>query len=172
MKFDLRARVVSEFLGTAFLVAAVVGSGIMGERLAGGNVAIALLANTIATGAALVGLILTFRPISGAHFNPAVTLADAFEHGTPWKEVPTYIIAQCTGGIPGTGIAHLSFGLRSFALLTRSEWTGARLKRIRRDLRTLVGNLGLLAFPLVCRTLRGRELHHGCLLVHCIHVLR
>jgi glycerol uptake facilitator-like aquaporin len=73
-----------EFLGTAFLVAAVVGSGIMGERLAGGNVAIALLANTIATGAALVALILTFGPISGGHFNPAVTIADAVEHGIPW----------------------------------------------------------------------------------------
>jgi hypothetical protein len=79
MKFALRARFAAEFLGTAFLVAAVVGSGIMGERLAGGNVAIALLANTIATGAALLALILTFGSISGAHFNPAVTLADAVQ---------------------------------------------------------------------------------------------
>jgi glycerol uptake facilitator-like aquaporin len=77
MKFNLRARLTAEFLGSAFLVAAVIGSGVMGERLAGGNVAIALLANTIATGAALLALILTFGPISGAHFNPAVTLADA-----------------------------------------------------------------------------------------------
>ncbi len=81
MKFNLRARLTAEFLGCAFLVAAVIGSGIMGERLAGGNVAIALLANTIATGAALLTLILTFGPISGAHLNPAVTLADAIEHG-------------------------------------------------------------------------------------------
>lgn len=104
MKFNLRARTVSEFLGTAFLVAAVVGSGIMGERLAGGNVAIALLANTIATGCALVALILTFGPISGGHFNPAVTLADAVEHGIPWREVPAYIVAQCTGGLWEQGL--------------------------------------------------------------------
>ena len=81
MKSNLRARMMAEFLGTAFLVAAVVGSGIMGERLADGNVALALLANTIATGAALVALILTFGPISGAHFNPVVSLADAMEGG-------------------------------------------------------------------------------------------
>jgi glycerol uptake facilitator-like aquaporin len=81
MNFNLRARVVAEFLGTAFLLAAVVGSGIMGERLASGNLAIALLANTLATGAALVALILTFNPISGAHFNPAVTVADALRGG-------------------------------------------------------------------------------------------
>lgn len=99
MTFNLRARVVTEFLGTAFLVAAVIGSGIMGERLAGGNVAIALLANTIATGAVLVALILTFSPISGAHLNPVVTLADAVERGIPWKEVPAYIAAQCAGGL-------------------------------------------------------------------------
>jgi glycerol uptake facilitator-like aquaporin len=111
MKFDLSVRVVSEFLGTAFLVAAVVGSGIMGERLAGGNVAIALLANTIATGAALLALILTFGPISGAHLNPAVTLADAVEHGTPWSEVPAYVAAQCAGGISGAMVAHFMFSL-------------------------------------------------------------
>jgi glycerol uptake facilitator-like aquaporin len=81
-------RAVAEFLGTGFLVATVVGSGIMGERLAAGNAAIALLANTIATGAVLVALILTFGPISGAHFNPAVTLADASERGLPCKSMP------------------------------------------------------------------------------------
>jgi glycerol uptake facilitator-like aquaporin len=111
MKFALRTRVVSEFLGTAFLVAAVVGSGIMGERLAGGNVAIALLANTIATGAALVALILTFGRISGAHLNPAVTISDAIERGLPWSEVPAYVAAQCAGGITGAIVAHLMFGL-------------------------------------------------------------
>ncbi|MGA2510530.1 MAG: aquaporin, partial [Candidatus Acidiferrales bacterium] len=77
MRISLARRIAAEFLGTAFLVAAVVGSGIMGERLAGGNVALALLANTIATGAALVALILAFGPISGAHLNPVVTLSDA-----------------------------------------------------------------------------------------------
>jgi len=97
MKFNLRARLTAEFFGTAFLVAAVVGSGIMGERLAGGNVAIALLANTIATGAALAALILTFGPISGAHLNPAVTLADAIEHGILWPDAGAYIFVQCVG---------------------------------------------------------------------------
>ena len=100
-------RAVAEALGTAFLLAAVVGSGIMGERLAGGNVAIALVANTIATGAALVALILTFGPISGAHFNPAVTLADATQGGVAWREVPTYIAAQIVGAFAGVAAAHL-----------------------------------------------------------------
>ena len=81
MKVSLGRQLAAEFLGTGFLVATVIGSGIMGERLAGGNVAIALLANTIATGAALVALILAFGPISGAHFNPVVTLSDALEGG-------------------------------------------------------------------------------------------
>ena len=94
-------RAVAEALGTGFLLAAVVGSGIMGERLAGGNVAIALLANTIATGAALVALILAFGPISGAHFNPAVTLADATQGGVAWRDVPVYIAAQIIGAFAG-----------------------------------------------------------------------
>src|SRR5258708_35486852 len=94
-------RVVAEAVGAAMLLAAVVGSGIMGERLAGGNVAIALLANTIATGAALVALILTFGPISGAHFNPAVTLADASQRGMPWRETPFYIFAQVIPALAG-----------------------------------------------------------------------
>jgi glycerol uptake facilitator-like aquaporin len=121
MKFVLRARLAAELLGTAFLVAAVVGSGIMGDRLAGGNVAIALLANTIATGAALLALILTFGSISGGHFNPAVTLAAAVEHGIPWAEAPFYIAAQCTGGIAGTAVAHLMFGLRWYSLSTHAR---------------------------------------------------
>ena len=91
------------------LLAAVVGSGIMGERLAGGNVAVALLANTVATGAALVALILTFGPISGAHFNPAVTLADAWEGGLPWRDVPAYMAAQIGGAFAGVATAHLMF---------------------------------------------------------------
>ena len=111
MTTQLTRRITAEFIGTAFLLAAVVGSGIMGERLAGGNVAIALLANTIATGAALVALILTFGPISGAHFNPAVTLADAIEHGLTWLDAVAYIFAQCLGAITGTVTAHLMFGL-------------------------------------------------------------
>jgi glycerol uptake facilitator-like aquaporin len=120
----LSRRVASELLGTVFLVAAVVGSGIMGEQLAGGNVAIALLANTIATGAALAALILTFGPISGAHLNPAVTLADAVGGGIPWREVPIYVAAQFAGGILGAALAHEMFGLHLYSLSThvRSGW--------------------------------------------------
>jgi glycerol uptake facilitator-like aquaporin len=125
MKFNLRARLTAEFLGSAFLVAAVIGSGVMGERLAGGNVAIALLANTIATGAALLALILTFGPISGAHFNPAVTLADAMEHGISWLEAASYMLVQCAGGVAGAIVAHLMFGLRWYSLSSHSRhgWT-------------------------------------------------
>jgi len=115
MRFRLHARMTAEFVGTAFLLAAVVGSGIMGERLSGGNVAIALLANTIATGAALVALILTFGSVSGAHFNPAVTLADASQRGIPWREVPGYLIAQIAGAYVGVACAHLMFGLPLFS---------------------------------------------------------
>lgn len=103
-------RIVSEGLGTAFLLCAVVGSGIMGERLSGGNVAIALLANSVATGAALVALILTFGPISGAHFNPAVTLADASQGGLGWRDVPLYLAAQTVGALVGVVMAHAMFG--------------------------------------------------------------
>ena len=114
----LSKRVVSEAIGTAMLLAAVVGSGIMGERLANGNVAIALLANTIATGAALIALILTFGPISGAHLNPAVTLADATQGGRPWREVPAYLVAQCCGAVGGVMLAHLMFQLPLISLST------------------------------------------------------
>ncbi len=96
------------------LLTAVVGSGIMGERLSGGNPGIALLANTLATGAALLALILTFGPISGAHFNPAVTLADASQGGLAWREVPAYIAAQVFGAFLGVAIAHVMFGLPLF----------------------------------------------------------
>lgn len=116
MRFSLYARLIAEFVGTAFLLAAVVGSGIMGERLSDGNVAVALLGNTLATGAALVALILTFGPISGAHFNPAVTLADASQHGIPWSEVPGYLIAQILGAYVGVVCAHLMFALPVLSL--------------------------------------------------------
>jgi len=111
----LARRVVAEAIGTALLLAAVVGSGIMGERLAGGNIAVALLANTIATGAALVALSLTFGPISGAHFNPAVTLADAWQGGIGWREVPGYLAAQVVGAFAGVAAAHLMFGAPLYA---------------------------------------------------------
>jgi glycerol uptake facilitator-like aquaporin len=107
---SLGRRLTAEAVGTALLLSTVVGSGIMGERLAGGNVAIALLANTIATGAGLVALILAFGPVSGAHFNPAVTLADAWQGGIKWADVPGYIVAQITGGALGVFVAHFMFG--------------------------------------------------------------
>src|SRR6266566_2059241 len=101
----LARRAVAEGLGTALLLATVIGSGIMGERLAGGNVALALLTNTLATGAGLAALILTFGLISGAHFNPAVTLADAAQGGLAWREAPLYVAAQILGAFAGTAAA-------------------------------------------------------------------
>lgn len=106
----LQRRIVSEGLGTAFLLAIVVGSGIMGDRLAGGNTAIALLANALATGAGLVVLILMFGTISGAHFNPVVTLSEAWQRNMPAAEVAPYIAAQLAGAFAGVAAAHLMFG--------------------------------------------------------------
>lgn len=115
---------VAECVGTTLLLVAVVGSGIMGERLAGGNVAIALLANSIATGAALVVLILTFGPISGAHFNPAVSLADATQGGVSWATAGRYGIAQVLGAFIGVGVADLMFGQPIFSVSqhARAGW--------------------------------------------------
>ncbi len=107
-------RLAAEAMGTAFLLMAVVGSGIMGERLSGGNVAIALLANTLSTGAALVALILAFGPVSGAHLNPAVTISEALAGGISWREVPGYLAAQILGAFAGVASAHLMFGLPLF----------------------------------------------------------
>lgn len=111
MSAALSKRITAEALGTAFLVATVVGSGITAQRLAGGNVAIALLANAIATGGALVCLIAAFGPISGAHFNPAVSIADAVQSGLPWREVGPYAFAQMAGGVAGALAANWMFGL-------------------------------------------------------------
>jgi glycerol uptake facilitator-like aquaporin len=120
MTFNLRARALAEFLGTAFLLAAVVGSGIMGE-LSGGNVAIALLANTLATGAMLTVLILTLSPVSGAHFNPVVTLAMAWAGNLPWREVTAYLAAQVAGAFAGVASAHLMFGMPLFFASTHAR---------------------------------------------------
>ena len=116
MNATLARRLTAEFLGTLFLLAAVVGSGIMGERLAQGNTALALLANTLATGAALVALILTLGPISGAHLNPAVTLAEAWLRALPWREAAAYIVVQLAGAFTGVAAAHLMFGAPLFSL--------------------------------------------------------
>ena len=111
-------RLLAEALGTGILVATVVGSGIMAERLAGGNLAIALLGNTIPTGAILVVIITILGPVSGAHFNPAVTLVFAARGDMPWREVLPYIVVQCVGGILGTIVAHLMFDLAPLVIGT------------------------------------------------------
>jgi glycerol uptake facilitator-like aquaporin len=111
MDQSLGRRLFAEWLGTAFLLAAVVGSGIMAQKLSGGNIALALLCNTIPTGAILVVLILIFGPISGAHFNPAVSLAFAWRSELPWRLSAAYVAAQIIGGIAGVWTAHLMFEL-------------------------------------------------------------
>jgi hypothetical protein len=165
-------RAVAEALGTAFLLAAVIGSGIMGERLAGGNVAIALLANTLATGAILVALILTFGAISGAHFNPAVTLADASQGGRAWREVPVYIAAQILGAFAG-GRCGPSDVRRAalFCIAPCESGQCPALQRIRCDIRASLRHLGLRALALVRGAVRGRRLHYGGLLVYVIDLI-
>lgn len=118
---NLVRRAVAEGVGTAMLLAVVVGSGIMGERLAGGNTAIALLANALATGGGLIALILTFGPLSGAQFNPIVTLSLAASKHFPWREVPTYVVAQIIGAILGVWAAHLMFGETVFQLSVKAR---------------------------------------------------
>jgi len=147
-EFSLDRRLAAEALGTAFLLAAVVGSGIMAERLAGGNTAIALLANTIATGAALVALILTFGPISGAHFNPVVTLADASQGGIAWMEVPGYLGAQIVGAFAGVAAANVMFDLPVFFASTKVRAGGAQ------GFSEFVATFGLLAVIWGCARLR------------------
>lgn len=115
MPLSLARRAACEAIGTAFLLCAVVGSGIMGERLAGGNAAVMLLVNTLATGSALISLIYCFGPISGAHFNPVVTLALASRFSFGWREVPAYIAAQCLGAITGIAATHGMFGQPVFS---------------------------------------------------------
>jgi glycerol uptake facilitator-like aquaporin len=140
----LLRRVAAELTGTALLLATVVGSGIMGERLAGGNVAIALLANTISTGAGLVALILTFGPISGAHFNPAVSVADASQGGLPWRDVPAYVGAQVLGAVLGVVTAHLMFGQPVLAASTHARAGFAQF------FSEMVATFGLLAVVWGC----------------------
>src|ERR1700747_3074090 len=115
MQRTIARRVTAEAVGTCLLLAAVVGSGIMGERLSGGNAAIALLANTLATGAVLAMLILIFRPISGAHFNPVVSIAEATRGGISWSDAAPYVTAQIFGGFLGTACANAMFALPVFS---------------------------------------------------------
>jgi Major intrinsic protein len=159
MKRQLGARVVAEFLGTGFLVVAVVGSGIMAERLCGGNVGLALLANTIATGAALVALILTFGPISGAQFNPVVTVADAMAGGTAWSDVFPYVAGQVR---PTSGVYFSSCSRRNLAAL----------ERICRDVWSAVRDLGLQPGTAEARCFCSGMLHHVRVLVYGINVVR
>lgn len=143
-EFNLTRRLFAEGLGTALLVAAVIGSGIMGEQLAGGNTAIALLGNTLATGAALVVLILVFGQISGAHFNPVVSLSFALQRKLPWPQFLAYTAVQIAGGIAGAILAHVMFDLPLIATSLHERtgignWTGE-----------LVASFGLLATILGC----------------------
>jgi len=149
MTVERQRRFVSEVIGTAMLLAAVVGSGIMGERLAGGNVAVALLANTLATGAALVALILTFGPVSGGHFNPAVTLADASQGGLAWRDVPGYLIAQLVGAVGGVWVAHAMFGERVLMVSTHARHGVAQM------FSEFVATFGLLAVIWGCSRRRS-----------------
>jgi len=147
-EYTATRKLVAEGLGTAFLLATVVGSGIMAEKLSAGNVSLALLENTVATGAALVALILTFGPISGAHFNPAVTIADATQGGLSWRAVPGYVAAQCVGALLGVYAAHLMFGQRVFQVSGHVRNGGSQL------FSEFVATFGLLAVIWGCSRAR------------------
>jgi len=139
----------AECLGTMILLAAVVGSGIMGERLSGGNVAIALLANTMATGATLIAIILALSSISGAHLNPAVTLAVALQGGINWVEVPGYVSAQVFGAFSGVAAAHVMFGEPIFAASLHARSGGAQV------FSEFVATFGLLSIIWGCSRVRA-----------------
>jgi glycerol uptake facilitator-like aquaporin len=140
---------VAELVGTGLLLAAVVGSGIMGDHLAAGNVAVALLANTLATGAALVALILTFGPISGAHFNPVVSFADASQGGLTWARAGTYTVAQLTGAVLGVGAADYMFGEPVYA------WSRHARNGMPQAFSEAVATFGLLAVIWGCSRRRS-----------------
>lgn len=140
----LLRRLVAEGLGTLFLVAAVVGSGIMGEQLAGGNIAVALLANTFATSAILVILILAFGPLSGAHFNPVVSLVILLRRELPWQEFLLYVLVQLIGALAGVTLAHLMFAMPPITLSLTDRSGGAKL------LSEGVATFGLVGVILSC----------------------
>jgi glycerol uptake facilitator-like aquaporin len=148
-RLSLARRATAEATGTALLLAAIVGSGIMAQRLAGGNVAIALLANAIATSSVLLAVILAFGPISGAHLNPAVTVADAWQRGLAWRDVPFYVAAQLAGALAGVAVANAMFGLPPFFASERVRSGGALL------LSEFVATFGLLAIIWGCARARS-----------------
>ncbi len=127
MKPSLTRRVAAEFVGTLFLLAIVVGSGVMGDRLSGGNIAIALLANSVATGAGLVALLLTLGPVSGAHLNPAVSLMELWLRRFTWGEAGAYMAAQGVGAVTGVMVAHVMFAMPMVSLSTHQRSGGAQL---------------------------------------------
>ena len=170
--FDLSRRLAAEALGTGILVATVVGSGIMAETLTK-DVALALLCNTLPTGAILVVLITVFGPISGAHFNPAVTLVFTGKREMPPQEAVLYMVAQIAGGIAGTMAAHLMFALPvvDFSMKTR---TGGRpmVRGVRRRLRPGRDHPRRDPVPAHGGAVAGRPLHHGSVLVHRFDLVR
>jgi glycerol uptake facilitator-like aquaporin len=151
MQVTLSRRLAAEAIGTCLLLATIVGSGIMGERLAGANSAIALLANTLATGAGLVALLLAFGPIS-AHFNPVVTMADAVLGRMAWREVPAYVMAQVAGAFGGVLAAHAMFGLPMLEVAHIARPGGALI------LSEFVATFGLLGVVHVCSRRRPAAL--------------
>ena len=148
MSLSLSKRVVAEGTGSALLLATVVGSGIMAERLASGSPALALLSNTLATAAGLAALILTFSPISGAHFNPVVTLASASQNGVAWRDVPAYLAAQIVGAFTGVMTAHLMFGEPLVSLSRHARTGGGQV------LSEVIATFGLIAVIWGCSRYR------------------
>lgn len=148
LKPSIARRIAAELIGTAFLLAAIVGSGIMGSRLAGGNTAIALLANTMATGAALVALILTFGPLSGAHFNPVVSLVEASKGAISGLDAAFYSIAQVVGAVGGVAAANVVFGEPVFFASHHARSGGAQL------LSEFIATFGLLGVIHCCARFR------------------
>ncbi len=175
MTIDLARRATAEALGTALLVAVVVGSGIFAQRLSPNDVGLQLLENSTATAAGLVALILAFGSVSGAHFNPIVSLADRFFGGLSNRELGIYVPAQIVGGCFGAIVANLMFGLPAVTLLdARSIEQRPLARRDRRDLRPVRARdlrRGALGSPLQ-RALRRGRLHRGGVLVHLLDQLR
>ncbi len=141
---NLSRRLSAEVIGTALLLAIVVGSGIMGERLAGGNVAVALLGNTLATGSGLLVLILMFGPISGAHFNPIVSIAEAWDGNLSWYNVPHYIVAQLVGAFAGVAIAHMMFSLPIYSISLHDRGG------LNQEFSEFIASFGLMATIISC----------------------